>query len=179
MPEVIPSISRHKISKEYQYPLQYSDVAPILLRLSKSNVYLRLVFWDHHARDMEYRAKAKNEGRYSLLGMGWNREELIWSYMNGSHSPWANADNPIVVSGFVDAVPKLLLLEHNVNRPLINRILGEQLKKLLPHDLAERRWQIQLDLLTQVPAIEYRGQVFTGLRREPEIKVLYPLGDER
>jgi hypothetical protein len=175
MAEVIPWVSKHKIGKDFQYPLQYSDIASSLISLSNRNVYLSLSFGDFTARDMGHRAKAKKDGRYRLLNIGWNPDELKWSYMIGSHLPWAEIENPIVVTGHVDAVPKLLLVKYKVSRSQLKNILEEQLRKLIPDSLANRRWQIRIDLLTNIPAIESGGRVFTGLRIEPEIKMLYPL----
>ncbi len=178
MAEVIPWVSKHKIGKDFQYPLQYSDIASSLISLSNRDVYLSLSFWDFTARNMEHRAKARKDGRYRLLDIGWDPDELKWSFMSGSHQPWANVENPIVVTGHVDAVPKPLLVKYKVSRSLFKKILEEQLRKLIPGSLAKRRWHIYIDLLTNLPAIEYRGRVFIGLRSEPEIKVLYPLEDD-
>ncbi len=171
MSNIIPQIYKHKLPKELLYLVKYADIEECFSDCSTENVYLDVRFHHHQTYWKESREQLTSEGKYNIIRLNYSPDaKNVFP-----SSPWQGVENPTVVNISIYAVPLNILKISELDRVRLRRILVEQIQKLTPNNLFSDRWNLNITWLVKMGLLECVSQMWSGMRKEPETKLLLVL----
>ncbi len=146
MPGIIPVNHRESLPKGMQYPLKYSDIEAALGPFVEHDVFINALF----SRCVFLAARTEENIktiRYSLVQVGYAPTIPDWK-----SGPWDDVDAPILmdvsvsVSVSVSAIPTWLANDVTARRPVLRKLLCDQIPQLMTETLGKTPYNLSLTL---------------------------------